>query len=443
MKHVSALSEHDTPANAIVSQERSSVNHPPTGPGPAFLARMECRLYLSTDSAWKDTVITLDMNKTAVSSLILIAGLFVVTPESRAVEPEFTGELSGWGSVSSSEAARALAGARYIPRVSAGGRLSRSLSLDVDLSVNVYGTGQVGEGTSASSDGDIDFYRLWIRLSSARFEARIGLQKITFGSSQILRPLMWFDRLDPRDPLQITEGVRAVLLRYYFQNNANIWLWGLYGNEEAKGWELVPTDADKPEFGGRFQFPLTTGELAFSYHHRYGDIDGIVPPLFRTGETSIPENRFGIDGKWDLTVGFWIEGALIHRDTDFEDFRYERFASAGLDYTFGLGNGLTAATEYFSFTLSDRAFGAGQRLSLSTLSLSYPVGLLDSVKGMIYYDFENRNWYRFIDWQRTYDALSLHVIGFWNPEGFGLYGTQAGSVGFSGSGLQFMIVWNH
>ena len=49
----------------------------------------------------------------------------------------------------------------------------------------------------------------WLRLSTSRFEARVGLQKINFGSATLFRPLMWFDSLDPRDPLQITDGVYA------------------------------------------------------------------------------------------------------------------------------------------------------------------------------------------------------------------------------------------
>ena len=71
-----------------------------------------------------------------------------------------------------------------------------------------------------------------------------GLQKINFGSAVLLRPLMWFDSLDPRDPLQLTDGVYAVLLRYYFPNNANLWAWALYGNDSPKGWESAATAED-------------------------------------------------------------------------------------------------------------------------------------------------------------------------------------------------------
>ena len=76
----------------------------------------------------------------------------------------------------------------------------------------------------------------------------------------LLRPLMWFDRIDPNDPLQLTEGVYGLLLKYTFLNNANIWLWGLYGNDDPKGWEAVPTQRKSAEYGGRLQAPFLSGE---------------------------------------------------------------------------------------------------------------------------------------------------------------------------------------
>lgn len=35
---------------------------------------------------------------------------------------------------------------------------------------------------------------------------------------------MRFDQVDPRDPLKLTDGVRGLLGRYCFLNNADIWL---------------------------------------------------------------------------------------------------------------------------------------------------------------------------------------------------------------------------
>ena len=91
----------------------------------------------------------------------------------------------------------------------------------------------------------------------------------------MLRPLMWFDKIDPRDPLQLTDGVWGLLARYYFLNNANIWLWGLYGNEKPKTWEIGKTNQHYPEFGGRFQSPVPKGEAAVSYHFRMADTRGL------------------------------------------------------------------------------------------------------------------------------------------------------------------------
>ena len=68
-----------------------------------------------------------------------------------------------------------------------------------------------------STDFRFKPYRLWLRYSTSHLEIRAGLQKINFGSSNILRPLMWFDKMDFRDPLMLTDGVYALLGRYYFR----------------------------------------------------------------------------------------------------------------------------------------------------------------------------------------------------------------------------------
>lgn len=140
-------------------------------------------------------------------------------------------------------------------------------------------------------------------------EVRLGLQKINFGSANMLRPLMWFDQLDPRDPLQLTDGVWGLLGRYYFLNNANLWVWGLYGNNQQKMWETGNTYSGFPELGGRFQTPVPRGELAFTYHYRKADLS--EHSLLSNQPTSVGENRVGIDGKWDLGVGLWFEAVWM------------------------------------------------------------------------------------------------------------------------------------
>src|SRR5690606_13236953 len=138
--------------------------------------------------------------------------------------------------------------------------------------------------------GNLSPYRLWGRYSTNQFETRIGLHKINFGSAMMLRPLMWFDQVDPRDPLQLTNGVWAILSRYYFLNNTNIWFWAVHGSDKPRTWEISPSNADLPELGGRVQTPIKFGEAALSYHFRMADTRHLG-----TQDSEVPENRLAFD----------------------------------------------------------------------------------------------------------------------------------------------------
>jgi hypothetical protein len=243
---------------------------------------------------------------------------------------------------------------------------------------------------------------------------------------------MWFDRLDPRDPLQITDGVYGLLLRYYFVNNTNIWIWGLYGNEKTKGWEAIPTQEGSVEYGGRLQIPLFTGELAVTYHHRQIVI----------GKPS-PENRYALDGKWDIGIGIWIEGTLTHQENELLITPWQRAISTGLDYTFDLGNGLYILGEHFNLSRTQKALSPGHDINFSAFLIRYPLGLLDEITGIFYYDWENKELYRFLSWQRTYDRWRINLIGFWNPENFQIYPTASGNNPFVGTGFQVTIIFNY
>jgi hypothetical protein len=334
-------------------------------------------------------------------------------------------------------------GLRYIPEFSLSQKVSGSLSLAGELSLNGFGTAQFLSGEETEWDGDIEPYRLWLRLGTDRFEARVGLQKINFGSATLLRPLMWFDSLDPRDPLQLTDGVYGVLLRYYFPNNANIWAWALYGNDSPKGWESVGTADDTVEYGGRAQVPLGSGELAMTYHHRRLDImAGTVPQPAVTAER-VPESRVGLDGKWDVGVGLWFEGTLTHEESDIIPQPWQRAFTLGMDYTFDLGNGLNVMGEHLSLERGEEAFGAGEGTDFSALFLRYPVSIFVDLTAILYYDWKEKEFYRFFSWQRTYDRWRFNLIAFWNPDAFKIFPTQPGANAFAGKGFQVMVAFNY
>ena len=356
---------------------------------------------------------------------------------------ELQGQLSAWGTVNADQVSESQTGVRYIPELSLTKSVTPSLTLDSEMSFNIFGSGQFHQSEDFETNSDLKPYRMWLRLSTSQFEARIGLQKINFGSASLLRPLMWFDRIDPRDPLQLTDGVYGLLLRYFFLNNANIWLWGLYGNDDIKGWEMIPSYKEKPEFGGRVQLPFLQGELGLSVHHRKADLEKGLLGLIPLGDGSVDENRIALDGKWDVEVGVWFESTFIHMNTDALPFSYSHLLNVGLDYTFGLGNGLVVIGEHFIFDSSDQPFGSDERFSFSALSLNYPLGLLDMITGMVYYDWENRDWYRFISFQRSYDHWQIYLMGFWNPDQFQIYQNFSDGSLFAGKGIQIMVVFNH
>ena len=166
------------------------------------------------------------------------------------------GQASGWLLSNPETSPLSQIGFRYIPELSIGEKIDTGFSADMDVSLNSYAFGSFVKNQNPEYEKNVKPYRAWLRLASNTFEIRAGLQKINFGSATLFRPLMWFDRIDPRDPLQLTDGVKGLLARYYFLNNTNIWLWGLYDNNEIKGFERTPTTNSSSEYGGRFQIPV-------------------------------------------------------------------------------------------------------------------------------------------------------------------------------------------
>jgi hypothetical protein len=356
---------------------------------------------------------------------------------------DFKGQLSGWSALKMEKPYQSAFGVRYIPELLVDKKINDKLRLDADVSLNLYGTGMLHSFDSIETDGNIKFYRLWIRLSSNQFEARLGLQKINFGPSRFVRPLMWFDQIDPRDPLQITDGVYGLLLRYYTLNNTTFWLWGLYGNNKPKGWEFLTTRKNSPEFGGRVQLPVPAGEVGISYHHRIQDSTSSYLSYPAEARQHFPENRIGIDGRWDIGIGLWIEGVISHSKIDIPEYKYFRMLTLGLDYTFGWGNGLGLTNEQVLFSNAEKAFDMSNTRLFSALSLNYPLTLILDISGMIYYDWNQQEFYRFLNLTLTYDKWSFYLMGYWNPEKFLIYRNLDNYDLFTGKGIQLMAVFNH
>jgi hypothetical protein len=376
-----------------------------------------------------------------ITSCILAVLLVTVRVVNSQDSLHFKGQISPWINLNFDNKLPLHAGGNYIPQLNYSAGIRGNKLFDAELSINILGNAGLHPFDSITADGKIKPYRAWIRYSTEQFELRAGLQKINFGSASILRPLMWFDQMDPRDPLHLTDGVWALLGRYYFLNNANIWLWGLFGNHDPRAWELVPTNKQIPEFGGRVQVPVPSGEMAFTYHHRTADNRDI--PIFTKYYSKIPEDKFGFDAKWDLVTGLWVEGSCTRKQMNLGTLTNQEILNAGIDYTFGIGHGLYVAYEHLLLSFDQRAFGFANRTSFSLLTASYPVGLFDKLSAMVYYNWTNKTIYNFVTFQKQLDNVVFYLMGFWNPVYLQLP-AQAGSMDlFSGKGIQVMFVFNH
>jgi hypothetical protein len=332
-------------------------------------------------------------------------------------------------------------GGRYIPQVNFDLNPEGDKRIDFEASANLFGNIGLKGFEDTRSNGNIKPYRVWGRYSTNQLELRVGLQKINFGSASILRPLMWFDQVDPRDPLQLTDGVWGVLGRYYFLNNTTLWLWALHGNNKPKGWEMVGTNRSVPEFGGRIQVPVSSGEAALAYHYRVADSRALEETKLQFAR--IPEHRIGFDAKFDWVVGYWIEASWKNMGKDMGIFSNQEILNLGVDYTFGVGNGLTVIHEQLFVAFDEKPFAFNNSTLFSLLSATYPVGLFDTLSYILYFDWGSKSAYNFINWQRKFNNITLHIMGYMNPKNYEIPTQQVDEKLFAGTGVQLMLVFNH
>jgi hypothetical protein len=351
-----------------------------------------------------------------------------------AVELDFQGQLSGWTTETKTRGSwENFSGILYIPQARLAHDLDEASTVDAELSVNSFAI--TGSGPY-EDEIDLELYRATLRYATAQTETRAGLQKISFGPAQLLRPLRWFDSLNPADPLQLTEGVYAMRFRYTALNNANAWLWGLYGNDDPKGYEILPTASGTVEVGGRFQYPIFSGEMAATLHTRTVDGSQEKTPDFR-------ENRFALDGRWDTVIGLWFESTFEEQRAAHLRFDWTKRITGGIDYTFDMGNGLYVLFEHMVITLSDRPFGWDEDMHVSAFSMNYPVGVMDTLTAIGYYSWDHKEYYQYLNWKRMYDSLTLSVSLFYYPE------EVVNDTGFlqytpvQGRGGQVMLIFNH
>ena len=349
----------------------------------------------------------------------------------------FNGQITAWGVGQFSSPMPIQLGARFVPTL-----LGNFSKFNFEASLNINGTANFTGLNYDTIMGQFKPYRIWARYSGKNWELRGGLQKINFGSAKLFRPLMWFDGMDVRDPLQLTDGVYGVLAKYYFENNANLWAWGLIGNKNRKGWEFFGTEQWKPEVGGRVELPLATGEIALSTNYRKVHAINLVSSRWND-YSLLNESRIGLDGKWDVGVGLWFESSTtITQQNNIMVPRFQDMWNVGMDYTLPVGSGLGVTVEYLRYHGGNKFFVEGNLVNLIGTMFNYPLSILDNVSAMVFYVPGAKLMYNYVSWSRMYDNWSLYAIGFWNPTTPLSISPTQGSNLFAGKGVQLMVNYN-
>ncbi|HRZ98623.1 MAG TPA: hypothetical protein P5084_13790 [Paludibacter sp.] len=377
--------------------------------------------------------------------LLVFIQIFVseLKAENDSINVHLNGQVVVWTTSQFENPMMIQPGGRFVPSLTGKWNLNENTFFDFETSLNINGNVTFENYKYNALDGQIKPYRVWARLATEKLELRAGLQKINFGQAKMFRPLMWFDGMDVRDPLQLTDGVYGILGKYFFENNANIWAWGLIGNKNRKGWEFNATEQWKPETGGRVELPLFNGEIGLSTNYRKVHAINLLSSKWNDYQL-LNESRIGLDGKWDIGAGIWFESSTtITEQNNIMISRFQDMWNVGVDYTFPVGSGLGATVEYLRFHAGDRFLIEGMTLNLLGSMFTYPLSIMDNISLMLFYVPGQNMLFNYASWSRTYDKWSIYAIGFINPANAQMITFQANSKNlFSGKGVQLMVSYN-
>ena len=377
------------------------------------------------------------MNRVFVS---LFLNLLISNLYSQGNSFEFKGQISLQSNVNFENDYKYFLGGRYLPELEYSKEIDSVSSITILSSANFSASKFFNALGKNLNYEDYDFYRLWIRYINKNIEYRLGLQKIDFGSALLIRPLQWFNQIDPRDPLGLTNGVYGFLIRYYFKDNSNIWFWSLLGNNERRGLDFLNSNKNKPEFGARFQKIIPNGEIAISYHYRKTTFDQLK--LINPYQIN-PEQRIGLDVKWDIGIGLWFEASYIERMKKIGPYSNQGLFLVGSDYTFNIGNGLNLIGEHFINFLGEKNISE-ESSSISATSISYPISFIGSLNAFYYRQWKNNKNTFAVNYQHNFNKITAYLIATYNPrlneESF--FENEILNT-FVGPSFQLLLTYNH
>jgi len=189
------------------------------------------------------------------------------------------------------------------------------------------------------------------------------------------------------------------------------------------------------------QLPVPRGEVAFSYHHRTADSRNI--PDIQAFER-VPENKYALDGKWDVGAGLWFEASWVQKRRNLGLLTHQVMASAGADYTLGIGNGLNIGFEHLIFSGDSTPFAMDHTIQVSAAMLSYPVGLFDKLSGYTFILWDSGTEPSvLLQYEHSFRWFSTYLMAYYTPEmQQNLFSNRYNQV-LTGPGIRVMIIINH
>jgi len=377
------------------------------------------------------------MRKRLIFPLLATFLVCLILEASEKDSINFQNQISLYGLYNPGYEVKGMLGGTYIPQIdyfhdfSGDRRISAEVSGNFNMIAGIFPYEAVKNQDPALSGR---LYRAWVRFSTQRNEIRAGLQQLNFGSASLLRPLQWFDGIDPTDPLRMTNGVWGVLDRIYFKNNSTLWLWGLYGNRDSRFWDQYTLQYNLPEFGFRFQQPVPRGEMAFSANYRFVESD--IGTIY---ENRSKEIKIGLDGKWDIGPGLWFEDSYRFTSSVSPVEEGWNLLTVGTDLTPEGLNGLSFTAEHLLSTTFSTKYDYYKTSNLTALSATWPINMITRLSGIVLYGWDSGSLFRYLTFSADFDMSSIYLIGFWNPK-LSISPLSMGSGSFSGYGLQLMYV---
>jgi hypothetical protein len=182
--------------------------------------------------------------------------------------------------------------------------------------------------------------------------------------------------------------------------------------------------------------------MAISYNHRNADASTLTN---NPEHAAVPEDRIGLDGKWDVGIGLWFETSLIKKHVNIGAFTNQTLLTIGADYTFGIGSGLNVVGEHFIFGYNENNFGFGNSSNTTALSVSYPIGFFDRLSVFATYTWEAKAPSFFLNFQHDFRKITGYLMAYYTPSTNLNIGNEESAFvsSFTGPGLRVMLVFNH